>query len=211
MWTGGTMAEEPREPPCPLCRRVIEQDSKSPFDRILLTGKRSVIVPALGMFVPGYFLAVSNWHTSSYAAHGLEGLRDIELLISTSLRLMTPHFGDYVIFEHGQRPDAIGSPGSCIDHAHMHMVPGSEELQSTLLSKLDWFELKKYTDLSDYGQDDYTYLRFRNRHYCAVNPHLESQWFRRQVAEMLGIELWDWALYTGKRELEETLKLVALS
>lgn len=199
------MARQNSKSSCPLCSRVVEQRSASPFDQVLADGDHSLVVPALGMFVPGYLLVVSKEHVGSFALLGSEALDGVNSMIASAEQLLSPRFGEYIRFEHGQGPDPTMRAGGCIDHAHIHLLPVEHAVTVHLLTSLEWSPFQEFRDLATLDKTSYAYLGVENRHYRTIEVSLPSQWFRHQVGQALAKDTWDWAAYAGSRELTETL------
>ena len=68
------MAELPKREGCPFCVKVIAGEGRTLHDRVLADLSEFVVVPALGMFLPGYLLLVTRDHVPSFAHLGAAAL-----------------------------------------------------------------------------------------------------------------------------------------
>jgi hypothetical protein len=93
----GTM---PADRACPFCPRELLR-SKSPFDRILAKGPGLCLLPALGMLVPGYFLAITTEHIFAFSELSRPQLDTTETWLDSVISQLAPLFGEYLLFEHG--------------------------------------------------------------------------------------------------------------
>lgn len=187
---------------CPFCAANL-QGSISPFDQVITSAPNLKVIPALGMLVPGYFLAISEEHHLSFADLEETQLAELERsLLDVTGRLATV-FGEYFIFEHGSC--STSRSGACIDHAHFHLVPLAEDLGKSLAASMPWRELQSFSDLHQFSGTPYAYLRQRGHHLVMRDPELPSQWLRQKIASFLGHDLWDWAIEAGADNLETSL------
>jgi hypothetical protein len=118
---------------------------------------------------------------------------------------LAPEFGDYLIFEHGTSP-GDGTRGTCIEHAHVHMLPLEAKMFDQLTSALRWEPISDYKSLARLRHVGYAYLGIKGSHFVYHNPDIGSQWIRRQVCAALGRDDWDWVLTESDLELRSTLE-----
>lgn len=157
------------------------------------------------MMVPGYFLAIAKRHVSGFCSLGEKELVAVENFLEKVLAKLGPLFGEYLVFEHGAS-DGLAANGSCISHAHFHLIPNAKALGPRLLTVLDFLPLERFCDLPQIGRG-YAFLGFAGRYYYNSAVDLPGQWVRRQFASVLTDErCWDWAIERGEHELEQTLK-----
>jgi len=187
---------------CPFCTKIIRGESASAFDLRLAEHRLFVVTPALGMLVPGYLLLISKDHVPSLARLGPTGLRAIDRWLSRHLPGWATRFGDYFRFEHGM--GAGSCAGACIAHAHLHLIP-AEAAVDRIEAALPWQRLASYGTLARLGDRAYAYLGSRRGHAVVPQPTLPGQWVRRQTAQALHLDDWDWGAYRGERELAATL------
>ena len=183
---------------CALCDAI---DDEMPA--IEATSGEAVVLHDLAPVVPGHVLVVTKQH---YLAVGSIDRPDVLRAVIHELwhvRAAVARDGRAIMFEHG--PRRRGAAGSCVDHAHVHVLPvpmdvaapqlvASPALRSCGVS--DWrhlpdpfrlaqlYQFSSYLWVQDTAGTDYV---------AAVNDgRLPSQVLRRWAAEIVGAELWDW-------------------
>jgi len=111
--------------------------------------------------------------------------------------------GDFVAFEHG--PLRPGSAGSCVDHAHVHVLPFHPALTAVGLVRwpgfavhgLEWRRAVGVADLAALGTK-VPYLWYRDADgseyvaVCGTAHPVPSQFMRRWVGERIGSSDWNW-------------------
>lgn len=154
-----------------------------------------IIKPTRGMQVAGYFLAITTEHVTSFAQLSEGQLRATD----TALARYEDFFGgDYFRVEHGSDNITTCGSGGCIDHAHIHLIPADERVGPQLQRQLPWERLSSYEDLTRFR------LGGEAVHFAVANPQLPGQWVRRQVAQALEDEDWDWATYNDVWQVSQT-------
>jgi diadenosine tetraphosphate (Ap4A) HIT family hydrolase len=188
---------------CPFCD--LSDKPKSPFDVNEQIGEGNIsAMPALGMLMPGYLLAVTKEHKTSFSQLGGDELVETDRSLQNYLSYLSNFFGTYVQVEHGSDNISACGSGGCIEHAHQHLIPDlavGEHMQK----QLPWQQLDRYEDLVDFRGQPYIYLGKLGMHYILSDPQLPGQWTRRQIAEVWGLDSWDWALGQGAINLVVTL------
>ncbi len=160
------------------------------------------------MFLPGYLLLVSRPHLPSFGHLEPARLNALDRSIRDLIDALSPVFGDYFLFEHGVARTFERSKGTCVDHAHLHLIPAApvaEQIGSQLGIPAELGALSELRPLAERG---YALLGGPPSWRAWPQPGLASQWIRRTTASLLGIEHWDWAVYRGERELQLTLERI---
>lgn len=97
-------------------------------------------------------------------------------------------------------------------HAHLHLIPGGEELRDRLLREAVWRKINGLRDLSGLPSHGYAYLGFGEDAWWIDNPGFPGQWVRRVIARWAGVpNQWDWALFRGTQQLNQTLKIMGVN
>jgi diadenosine tetraphosphate (Ap4A) HIT family hydrolase len=189
---------------CPFCP-VNLATSTSPFDQVLAVGPyETKVIPALGMLLPGYLLLGAENHVPSFAYFDQDQLGLIDEWLEDLTSELTARFErPYVVAEHGAC--SYGNAGGCVIHAHLHLVPAPPGLVDALLKDQEWTRIRGMADLVAQRDQPYVFLRCDEGHFVSPNPPVPSQWIRRMVADVIGTEVWDWALDPGLNELRVTL------
>jgi hypothetical protein len=180
------------------------------FDQILAAGPGVVLTPTIGMLVPGYLMVVTTAHLTSMAALGQSGLVALETWLSARLVQLAPVFGPYLAFEHGSGASRHDAPsGACITHAHIHLIPTAASLVSLLQEALTWQKLTALEDLASFAGCNYALLGSSEGLLISRETDLPGQWIRRRIAEAIGrADYYDWGIFSGERELHETLSRI---
>lgn len=183
-------------------------------DFILYETPRFTVVPGAGAVCDGYVMIVPKEHVLSFGH--LDAAHDDELakLLSTLGSHLESMFGEPIIaFEHGAE-SFRNRGGSCTDHAHMHVMPISREID--LLGPLSKdFELRRATEFAPALRDQ---VQERRRPYLWLRttdglmwicdaPNALAQHIRRIIVDQLGRPgEWDWAVFNGVEHLRATVR-----
>jgi diadenosine tetraphosphate (Ap4A) HIT family hydrolase len=187
---------------CPFCPGRLTA-STADADTLLARGPEVNLLPTAGMVVPGYLLVTTQEHVLSMADLGTRRLEELGSWLDEARSLLAPHFGQYLTFEHGSGfGDRIES---CIEHAHLHLIPLATQLSERLRTAAPWEVLPDFADLASYSGASYAYLHVSGTHLALAEPSLGSQWIRRQAGAFLGRDDWDWSLTRDEQSLKETL------
>lgn len=198
---------------CPFCRGIPAVGSsptiepRTAFDQVLHEHIGNVLVPSLGMIMPGYFLLITKSHLNNYALIGREALQVLDAYLHRLISALSPLFGEYFVFEHGA-PEHLQdkSNGGCISHAHLHLIPSANGVRHVILNALSWEQVGYLSQIERAKEVGYALLWLDNCYYLAVSPELPSQWVRRITCECLRTDRhWDWGADFGDEQLKTTL------
>jgi diadenosine tetraphosphate (Ap4A) HIT family hydrolase len=201
---------------CSLCQNVDLEGAMNPtgteFDRVLLRGPHAVLVPTLGMLVPGYLMAVTTRHLTSFGALGSDCLANIVgPWVTSTLSHLGQTFSEYLVFEHGAG-DVGAARGGCVVHAHLHLIPGDRRLLEMVLNDGEWVETAALSDMASHATDGYAFVSQGERAWYIPRPTFPGQWIRRRVAEWAGRpHEWDWGAFPHKDNLAATFSKLAES
>ena len=182
---------------CLFCSIPEMSSPPNPEDEIIDESENFYAKAALGHFVFGYTLIISKEHFLSYAyvpEHlfpELEAFRDSVL---DKLHSICEH--PITTMEHGAL-DRCQRGGSCIDHAHLHLMPLAPDLYPVLSERFSFGELGSISEVRRFKDAQVPYLYYQREGLRSHAVHLEqdvpSQMLRRIACEALGEpELWDW-------------------
>jgi diadenosine tetraphosphate (Ap4A) HIT family hydrolase len=202
---GNLDTREHPPPGCSFCHKIVGCQSESDYDQPLAASADALLVPALGMFTPGYLLLVTRLHFRSFAYLEAEQLRRTAHWLEELVEQLADEFGGYFVFEHGMGDSPLLPVGACVEHAHLHLIPATSAV-SSIRQALLWREIAGFDELADWRGQPYSYLFVKGRHLISPNPSLPGQWVRRITASALGVDTWDWAIYRGDLELADTLQ-----
>lgn len=195
------------EQDCTFCD--VMPDPQSAFDVNQSIDSTGVsIMPTIGMMLPGYLLAVTDAHMTSFAQMNNGELTKVDDALTVIEDELTPLFGGYFRLESGSDNVRLScGSGGCIDHAHQHLVPATD-VGAYILDKLPWKQLDAYEELAAYRGRPYIYLGMAGLHNVVAEPGLPGQWMRQQLATVRDLPVWDWALDPGRENLLETFAKV---
>lgn len=199
---------------CELCDEFGTRVSRfvtPPRSRFLFESADFLVFPALGSFVEGYLLVCPRAHVPSCASLDPAMLGKLERLLGAVGLIIEKHYGGYVVFEHGMAT-CDKRAGGCIDHAHLHVIPGNFDLLGALSEQCEPEPLVSMTALAAWRGRPYLLTR-RDAGpvvVCEAPGHLPSQFLRRHAAAALDVpDLWDWGAYLGLKEIDRTLNKLA--
>jgi diadenosine tetraphosphate (Ap4A) HIT family hydrolase len=162
--------------------------------RILASDEHMYAIPGYGPQVFPYVLIVSRRHFSSLSESDSCERESIFSVLAKLRALSVFGPNPLCVFEHG---GCGGSSHACIDHFHLHVIDGSIDLSSQLngdyetepvvVSPRSTFAASgRYLFTGRVSKPDLiegTLVR---------STELESQYFRRKIAEATGQDGWDW-------------------
>ena len=182
---------------CLFCSIPEMSSPPNPEDEIIDESENFYAKAALGHFVFGYSLIISKEHFLSFAylpEHlfpELEAFRDNVL---DKLHNISQH--PITILEHGAI-NRCQRGGSCIDHAHLHLMPLDADLYPILSGRFSFDELGSMSEVRRFQDAQIPYLYHQREglrsHAVGLAQDVPSQLLRRIACEALGEpELWDW-------------------
>ncbi len=187
------------------------------------------------MMLPGYFLAVTNTHISSFSRLEQSQLTVVNHALERAEHELTQKLTwQYFRFEHGSDQSenaaldagesAVCGAGGCIVHAHTHLISANNDVGEYIYGLLPWQQLDRYEDLASFRGAPYIYLGRLGLHYAVAKPQLSGQWIRSQIANVKGPNVMkydkiplcgdgtindvDWALHPGVANLIHTMILL---
>lgn len=178
-----------------------------PRNRFLFESDDFLIFPPLGSFVEGYLLVCPRIHVPSCASLDRQLLGDLQKLITRTKQIVKRIYHSPIVFEHGLA-SCERKAGGCIDHAHLHFIPLTVDLNKILFDKFAPEVLNDWSELADW--QGRPYLLTENIEgpilISEVPDNLPSQFLRRQITTTLKIQKhWDWGGYLGLDEINNTL------
>lgn len=164
------------------------------------------VIPALGAFVPGYVLVFPEVHVRSRLAVP-EGTRAaFDELVCRAASAVQTTFGEPTVFEHGSCDRTDLRRSACMDHAHIHLMPGSYDLSRHVRAR--GAPAPGGPDAGSVPADiGYLYLREPDSPPLYGEDPGVSQFFRRKVAARLGVDdEWDYLLYPRLGHVLQTIE-----
>lgn len=176
------------------------------FNKPLATdGDVAIAVPSVGSFIPGYILIVPVMHvTASCRIPMANKARFASFSNELAAKLESIYSSPITMFEHGSCTSSDRQRSACVDHAHLHLVPGCYDLISAAPA-----EVCKYNSLEDFldeeREEPYLMLQDPGGPLVSFADQPSSQFFRRIIAQRLNIpECWDYAVSPFSENVKRT-------
>jgi diadenosine tetraphosphate (Ap4A) HIT family hydrolase len=193
---------------CLFCSIQETSDSSNPEDEIIDESENFYAKAALGHFVFGYTLIVTKEHFLSYAYLPEHLFPELEVFrdnVLDKLHHICQH--PITILEHGAI-NRCQRGGSCIDHAHLHLMPIAPDLYPLLSERFSFDELRAISELRRFNDAQISYLYYQREglrsHAVKLTQDVPSQTLRRIACQALGEpELWDWRVRPMRDVLQQ--------
>jgi ATP adenylyltransferase len=197
---------------CPFCHMDDPQVRARAENTVFFETENFVVVPTRGSFVPGYLLIVTKQHFINFGQLPDRLFTEFRHIHHTMREHVRSIYGPTITFEHGGNGGFSDRGGSCIEHAHMHIVPYADDPWELFEPDYTW----KSTDTRTWPQrlkahGGYIYLESDSaiaRIYFA-SPDFPRQYLRRRLCARLGGELrdkWHYDLYPFEKKIAETVE-----
>ncbi|MBI1925820.1 hypothetical protein HYR99_16420 [Candidatus Poribacteria bacterium] len=197
---------------CPYCEGFLApnaQEKDKIWNTILFESEHFVVVPTLGMILPGWLLIVAKQHLPNFAVLPEEWYSELKDIKARVHSKESELFHEPIVFEHGPKP-GDATVGSCIDHAHLHMIPIDRDILSELNTHYTFNRISNLHELRTHYREKGAYLYYENqRHekYVCTAKQVPSQFIRQLIAHKCGKEnRWDWAVFPETENIQKTVK-----
>ena len=196
---------------CAFCSKFgpARAPSRVWYDEVITQSGHFVVVPALGALVEGYVLVVSMLHDTCVAHLSDARLTELQSLLGEVRTIVSQQYGGVIVFEHGPALP-LSSGGSCIDHAHLHVVPTEIRVDSLLAPQLRFVEMGDLSELRRFRRAGRPYVALQTQEghlYCADATGVGSQFMRRLLAQQLGRpDECDYAVFPEYANMRATLR-----
>ncbi len=182
---------------CLFCSIPEMSNPSNPEDEIIDESENFYAKAALGHFVSGYTLIITKEHLLSYAylpEHLFPELEAFRHHVIEKLHNLCPH--PITTLEHGAI-NRCQRGGSCIDHAHLHLMPLAPDLYPILSERFPFGELGSLSELRRFKHEQISYLYYQREgqrsQAVELSQEVPSQLLRQIACQALGEpELWDW-------------------
>lgn len=209
--TSCSLCDELRGTTRPLYNELAGTNFES---RILDENEDWVVVPSLGPLAAGHVMVLPRDHLFASLDANRRSLALFQSLVATvSDRLRQLYPDPVLIFEHGST-QADASCGACIDHAHLHIVPGPASfIESTRALFSNWEDFRSWTHLGEgryrvrppyhligvIGPKPELYIR-------RSSGNVPSQFLRQILARAMGRpDAWNWRRDPGPALFSRTI------
>ena len=182
---------------CLFCSIQEISDPSNPEDEIIDESENFYAKAALGHFVFGYTLIISKEHFPSFAYLPEQLFPELEAFrenVLDKLHNLCQH--PIATMEHGSM-NRCQRGGSCIDHAHLHLMSLAPDIYPLLTERFPFAELESISQLRRFKEAQLPYLYYQREglpsHGVGLAQDVPSQMLRRIACQALGQpELWDW-------------------
>lgn len=178
-----------------------------PYDSPMMESENFVVLPSLGSIVPGWLLVVPKWPTTRIADIGIGKRGEFESLVAKSRAFIEQVYGECFMFEHGGYSGSLISCG--VDQAHLHVVPLDFDLieKARIEKGINWNTANRQLLPYDFaGQHEYWYASSKNGSIFGEVSEPESQWFRKLIAENVGLaKMWDYKEFEFAENIQHTI------
>jgi diadenosine tetraphosphate (Ap4A) HIT family hydrolase len=182
---------------CLFCSIQDLSNPSNPEDEIIDESENFYAKAALGHFVFGYTLIISKEHFPSFAyvpEHLFLELEAFRNNVLDKLHNLCAH--PISLMEHGAL-SRCKRGGSCIDHAHLHLMPLAADLYPVLSERFSFGELGSISEVRRFKAAQVPYLYYQREglrsHGVGLSQDVPSQMLRQIACQSLSTpELWDW-------------------
>lgn len=196
-----------RSSDCLFCNILRRSPGELPWHDQPLTLEPDVgaVIAGLGAFVPGYVLVFPEQHVESTLLIGGTARQAFSDLLRTTVEQIAAMFGPTTIFEHGSCSSGPLRRSACLDHAHMHIIPGSYDLAKWIEPATDMRQHRTLPRAS-HPEDGYLFLHEPASEPVYTGDPGVSQFFRRHIASEVGEPGdWDYLLFPRWENVRETV------
>lgn len=208
-------SDHTKDTDCRICTVLASEKPATAVDQILAENDNYFAVSSIGGFIPGWTLIFPKAHilnlSNDYA-------RSEFLSFATHVtNVVSAEYGRCVVFEHGS--NSHNSATSCgVHHAHMHIVPFSENIELLALQESEdllWkrSQLNEVSSMANGGE----YLFCSNSFDALATKGVisllnspKSQFFRKVLARATGfLNMYDYKQYKFNEVSENTTQRLA--
>jgi len=190
------------------CRLGAQIDNR---DEILFRTNNFTVTPALGQIgIEGYCLICSNEHFIGMGDMPASLDSELEAILSKTLDVISNHYSPrVVVFEHGPRL-RCNTGGSCLEHAHFHIVPTGVDILGFLSKHFKPESIKgleRLREIYRFVRNSYLFLETQERkRFVFEVQQVPSQYIRQIIAVGEGKNEWDWRKYPDYETFKKTLE-----
>jgi len=158
--------------------------------RILNESDNFIVLPCLGQFIEGYLLIISKKHYQSMSQIPHALFSELDEVLERVKRVLQSNYGKSFFFEHGDVCNEKKA-GSCIDHAHIHVIPVKSNILEYLSYSFSHQEITALTEIKNQYRKKapYFFLQQHNdkRYVFKIKQQVPSQFIRRIITLEMGI------------------------
>lgn len=191
---------------CILCNELANKDCLSQLlnrrqsmgSKFLAETESFALIPDISPIVPGHLLIVTKIHCLSFAEIADSAWHELEQIKAVAKKSLSNFSIPPFFFEHGSSNNITAST-SCIEHAHLHVIPFNARGILAHLARFSSTPLSAVPIRMEHALprtgSDYLYYEAQDSTGCViVDPKkpLPHQFIRRFVAKKGEIPEWNW-------------------
>lgn len=189
---------------CPFCKRRKKD--------IIFSTKNFYVTPSLGQIVEGYLLICTKKHLISMAHLNKEEFKELEEIQEKCKKILCSKYSCPIFFEHGPI-ESKDKAGSCIDHAHLHVIPLKIDLTEDLKKRFPSKKIISISELNFQKKMKLPYFYFENnkgeKHVFKIPEIVPSQYIRKLISNKLNdFSEWNWREHPYLKRFNETIKSI---
>jgi len=198
---------------CLYCKNILtDSKEKDVWNRPIIESQNFVVIPTLGAFLIGWLLIISKMHYLCIGSLPDSLFPELINLKRKVKYILNQTIGPTISFEHGPC-SSYERAGSCIDHAHLHIVPTKIDLLKDLRKN---FKIKKSDTIREskkFFLQKRPYILYENVNdnlfYFEVET-LPSQYMRRLLAKKLNLySKYDWRKHSEVKNIIATKDIIS--
>lgn len=197
-------------PDCFLCEAATGTKDLAWYDRPLwLDPRAGLMVAGLGGFSPGYLLVAPIIHELNLHRAASQVDRFVAF-VNEVLSFLVQRFGALTFWEHGAPGTGHKRRSACIDHAHLHVVPGRLPLPEPPLQRVYATLDEALTMEKNLGKSEgYLLLGWTDDHVTLGADIRVPQYYRQEWARLIGRQdEWDYLVAENPNITAATIKQV---
>lgn len=200
---------------CRICKIMASEKPAAAVDQILAESDNYFAVSSVGGFIPGWTLIFPKAHILNLSNNYSRS--DFLNFATHVTNVVSAEYGRCVVFEHGS--NSHNSATSCgVHHAHMHIVPFSENIELLALQESEdllWkpaqlAEVSSFANGDEYLFCSNSFDALATRGVISKLNSPKSQFFRKVLARATGfLNMYDYKQYKFNEVSEDTTKKLA--
>lgn len=188
---------------CPFCLFV--EDEVTPVwqhlfpgsndNEILWSSNTFILALDTAPLTEGHVLIFSRKHETSFSVLINDVESELRQAVSIAGGLLSAAYGEFTYFEHGAM-SFTRNAGACVDHAHLHLVPGLYNLLPSIST--DYPEVARYADYESalHAMTGNPYVLFGSQSfgtYATPAPRCTTQYLRKLISIQANVpDRWNW-------------------
>ena len=200
---------------CKYCHYIKDNfyDKKIDNYRVTYRSSHFFVMPGLGQFINGYFLAIPFGHITSMAELGstdllrelLEVIDDVKYIIN-----LTYGSPSILVWENGTGHGGYGKAKDSVVHAHVHIAPST--LSPKSIKSISGFSFDEITskEIRDYGENSYLLLKGEDDSWFINDDpelYIPRQYIRQLLADEYKVgDIWNWRTHMFLEKICETMR-----